>query len=187
MANYTPVLERTRGTTVESLHYGAATVVDSSGKLLAWIGDPQLATFLRSAAKPFQALPFIERGGARAFNLLPAEIAQICASHAGTNHHVDTVRGIQQKVGISESDLQCGAHPPMDEDARNALIRAGQEPTPIRHNCSGKHTGMIAVTSGKCVPPANGSFTITISPSSKTQCCRLLATDDGIDPRCTGK
>lgn len=144
MANYTPLLERTRGTTVESLHYGAATVVDSSGKLLAWIGNPQLATFLRSAAKPFQALPFIERGGAPAFNLLPPEIAQICASHAGANRHVDTVRGIQQKVGIRESHLQCGAHPPMDEEARNALIRAGQKPTPIRHNCSGKHTGMLA-------------------------------------------
>lgn len=155
MANYAPVLERTRGTTIESLHYGAATVVDSAGNLIAWIGNPQLVTFLRSAAKPFQALPFIERGGAPSFGLLPSEVAQICASHSGTNLHVDTVRGIQKKVGVNESHLQCGTHPPMDEDTRNALIRAGKEPEPIRHNCSGKHTGMLAHAKLRNLPLKN--------------------------------
>lgn len=155
MADYIPVLTRTRGTTVESLHYGAATVVDSDGKLLAWIGNPQLVTFLRSSAKPFQALPFIERGGARIFGLLPSEIAQICASHSGTNLHVNTVRGILEKVGINESDLQCGTHPPLDENARNALIRAGEAPTPIHHNCSGKHTGMLAHAKMRGLPLDN--------------------------------
>ena len=144
MSNYAPVLERTRGIRAESLHYAAAALVDSSGKLLAWIGNPQLDTFLRSAAKPFQAIPFIERGGERVFGLSPREIAQICASHTGTDMHADAVRGIQAKIGVDESNLQCGSHPPMDKGTAERLIFEGKEPTPIRHNCSGKHTGMLA-------------------------------------------
>ncbi len=155
MTAYTPVLERTRGKTVESLHYGAATVVDSSGKLLAWIGDPQLTTFLRSAAKPFQALPFIEHGGARAFGLLPHEIAQICASHGGTDLHAQTVCGIQAKVGVDESYLQCGSHPPLDKATTERLIAEGKTPTPIRHNCSGKHSGMLAHAQMRGLPLEN--------------------------------
>ena len=144
MQPYAPLLERTRGTTVESLHYGAAAVVDSKGTLLAWIGDPHLTTFLRSAAKPFQALPFIERGGARTFNLLPHEIAQICASHGGTDLHAQTVTAILKKAGADESDLQCGSHPPLDKATTERLIVEGVQPTSIRHNCSGKHSGMLA-------------------------------------------
>ena len=144
MQNYAPLLERTRGTTVESCHYGAATVVDSTGKLLARIGNPQLVTFLRSAAKPFQALPFIERGGAPAFGLLPHEIAQICASHAGADLHAQTVGEILRKVGVDESYLQCGVHPPLDRATSERLIAEGLQATPIRHNCSGKHSGMLA-------------------------------------------
>ncbi len=152
MKDYAPLLERTRGTTVESLHYGAAAVVDSTGKLLAWIGNPQLTTFLRSAAKPFQALPFIEEGGARAFNLLPHEIAQICASHSGTDLHAQTVDGILKKIGLNESHLQCGAHPPMDQATAERLIAEGKQPPPLRHNCSGKHSGMLAYAQMRSLP-----------------------------------
>ncbi|OQY30589.1 MAG: hypothetical protein B6I38_07170 [Anaerolineaceae bacterium 4572_5.1] len=144
MADYIPILNLTRGTTVESLHYGAATVVDSSGRLLASVGNPYLVTFLRSAAKPFQLLPFIERGGARRFGLLPREISQMCASHAGADMHAEAVRGILTKIGINESYLQCGVHPPIDKATAERLLLEGKEPTPIRHNCSGKHTGMLA-------------------------------------------
>ena len=144
MQPYAPLLERTRGTTVESLHYGAAAVVDSKGTLLAWIGGPHLTTFLRSAAKPFQALPFIERGGARTFNLLPHEIAQICASHGGTDLHAQTVTAILKKAAADESHLQCGSHPPLDKATTERLIAEGVQPTSIRHNCSGKHSGMLA-------------------------------------------
>ena len=155
MTNYIPALERTRGTRAESLHYAAAALVDSSGKLLAWIGNPQLDTFLRSAAKPFQAIPFIEQGGARTFGLLPHQIAQICASHAGTDLHVDVVRSIQAKINVEEGHLQCGSHPPMDQATTKRLIAAGEEPTPLRHNCSGKHTGMLAFATMRNLPLDN--------------------------------
>ncbi len=143
-ASYQPLFVLTRGEVIESVHFGAAAVVDSSGELLAWLGDPQTVTYLRSSAKPFQALPFIERGGHRAFGLDAEEIALLCASHSGTDRHVEVVTRIQQKVGIQESHLQCGVHPPYDEATQRRLLLNGEQPTPNRHNCSGKHTGMLA-------------------------------------------
>lgn len=139
-----PIFELTRGTTVESIHYGAAAIVDSTGKLIASIGNPQTITSLRSSAKPFQALPFIECLGHLTFGLMPREIALICASHTGTDMHVETVQNIQVKVGIHESDLQCGTHPPSDKATANRMFLNGETPAPNRHNCSGKHSGMLA-------------------------------------------
>jgi L-asparaginase II len=82
---YLPIYQLTRGERVESIHFGAFAVVDTEGKLLASFGDPYGGTFLRSTAKPFQALPFIEMGGADYFNLTPKEIALLCSSHSGTD------------------------------------------------------------------------------------------------------
>ncbi|MBT3316186.1 MAG: asparaginase [Anaerolineae bacterium] len=155
MQPYAPVLERTRGTRAESLHYAAAALVDSSGKLLAWIGNPRQDTFLRSSAKPFQAMPFIEQGYARDLGLLPRQISQICASHGGTDMHAEAVRGIQEKIDIDESFLQCGSHPPLDKETNETLIRRGEKPTSIRHNCSGKHTGMLAFAKMRGLPLDN--------------------------------
>jgi L-asparaginase II len=144
--NYVPVFELTRGKTIESVHHGCIAVVDVYGKLLAWYGDADTVTFLRSSAKPFQALPFVERGGVDAFHLSQKELAILCASHSGTDDHVATVRGIQAKAGISEAELLCGVHDPGDEATLEALRERKEKPTPVRHNCSGKHTGMLAYT-----------------------------------------
>lgn len=141
---FLPVFELTRGRIVESIHYGALAVADSHGKLLYSNGDPQTVAFLRSSAKPFQALPFFERGGPATFGLTQKEQALICASHEGSEEHIQVVQGIQAKVGIKESDLQCGVHMPGDPVAYKALIARGETPTPNRNNCSGKHSGMLA-------------------------------------------
>lgn len=141
---YRPLLELTRGDCVESVHFGAVAVVDAQGNLLAWAGDPYAVTYLRSTAKPFQALPFLERGGHKVFHLTGEEIALICASHSGTDAHLAVLRQIQEKVGVSQDDLQCGVHPPIYPPAAQALRDQGLEPTPNHHNCSGKHTGMLA-------------------------------------------
>src|SRR5512142_3297512 len=119
-----PLLEVTRGQIVESVHYGSIAVVDSNGKLIAAYGDPQTVTFLRSSAKPFQVLPFVERGGVEYFSFTPRELAIACASHEGSDLHVQTVEGIQKKVGVQESQLQCGVHMPGDVEAFKTLIRA---------------------------------------------------------------
>lgn len=144
MSGYVPVLEVTRGSVVESQHYGAAAVVDSGGRLLASVGDPYLVTYLRSSAKPFQALPFIEGGGDQMFHLTSKEIAIICSSHDGSNEHLQVIREIQEKVGVQESDLLCGAHLPFHWPTQLELLRRGEPPSPNHNNCSGKHTGMLA-------------------------------------------
>ncbi len=66
---YQLLVECTRGPLVESIHFGAITVVDAQGHLVASIGDPDLYANLRSSSKPFQALPLIENGGVEMFGL----------------------------------------------------------------------------------------------------------------------
>ncbi len=152
---YQPIFEVTRGRIVESIHFGAAAVVDSGGRLLAWLGDPKTLTFLRSSAKPFQALPFIEGGGDQTFHLTSKEVAIICGSHDGTDEHVEVIKGIQAKAGVAESDLLCGSHPLSHVPTVEALRARGEVPTPNRHNCSGKHTGMLAAARMRGLPIAD--------------------------------
>ena len=139
-----PLFEVTRGNLVESIHYGSIVAVDSNGKVLAQHGDPNTVAFLRSSAKPFQAIPFVERGGVEHFGFTPRELSISCASHEGSDLHVQTVIAMQKKIGMEESALQCGAHMPSDVDRFKSLIVNAMQPTPNSNNCSGKHTMMIA-------------------------------------------
>lgn len=142
--NYAPIFETTRGDIIESIHFGAFAIVDSTGKLTASQGDPNTITYLRSSAKPFQALPFVESGGVEHFDLSMEELALICASHSGTDKHIEIMTSFQQKTQLSESDLLCGIHPPFDKSTSEVMRIRNEEPTANRHNCSGKHTGMLA-------------------------------------------
>lgn len=142
---YMPLISLTRGGIQESVHYGAFAVVDSDGKLMASGGDPDFVTFPRSSMKPFQVMPFLEAGGKAHFNLNDEEISVMCASHTGTDEHVRVIKGIHEKVGLTEENLQCGFHWPGDKDTSFAMRVRGETPTPYRHNCSGKHSGMLAM------------------------------------------
>jgi L-asparaginase II len=144
LPGFQPLYYTTRNGIVESIHYGAIAVVTTEGKLFARVGDPQARTFLRSSAKPFQSIPLLEMGGREKFQLRGEELAVICASHSGTEEHLRTIVGVQRKIGITESDLLCGTHPPFDSASRNKLQDQGLSPTQNHHNCSGKHTGMLA-------------------------------------------
>ena len=139
-----PLFEVTRGRIVESVHYGSIAVVDSNGKLMASYGDPKAVVFLRSSAKPFQAIPFVEHGGVELYGFTPRELSIACASHEGSDLHVQTIEAMQKKAGLEESHLQCGTHMPGDVDAFKSLVRSSQLPGPNRNNCSGKHTAMLA-------------------------------------------
>ena len=141
---YRPLIEFTRGNIVESVQFGALAVVDPQGSLIASYGDPNTITFLRSTAKPFQALPFIESGGHKHFQFSQQEIALICASHSGTDLHFQVVSHIQTRAGITENDLMCGAHAPYHKKTAEEMLLRGEKPTANRHNCSGKHSGMLA-------------------------------------------
>jgi L-asparaginase II len=142
--SHQPLLEVVRGEIVESIHHGSIAVADSNGKLIASYGDPKTVAFLRSSAKPFQAIPFVERGGADHFNYTSRELAITCASHEGSAMHVQTVEAMQKKIGIEESLLQCGVHMPGDGDEFKSLIVHKRQPTQNHNNCSGKHTSMLA-------------------------------------------
>jgi L-asparaginase II len=140
-----PLAAVTRGELVESIHRGRLAVFDPmGGELEAW-GDPEAYVYLRSSAKPFQALPLVLSGAADAFGLTGEELAVACASHNAEEPHLAAVRSILKKAGLSEGDLQSGAHLPMYEPAADELIRRGEEPRSIHGNCSGKHAGMLAV------------------------------------------
>jgi L-asparaginase II len=120
-----------------------AAAVTPEGRLVARLGDPGRSTFLRSAAKPFQALPLVLAGGIERFGLDDSDLALICASHGGTPEHVRRVASLLDRGGFGAGDLQCGAHLPFDRESAARLQSAGVEPTPLHNNCSGKHAGML--------------------------------------------
>ena len=133
-----------RGSLVENRHAISLAVVRPDGALLAYAGEPGRVGYLRSTAKPFQALVLFTTNAAERFNLSAEEIALATASHDGTPRHVAVAAGFLEKLGLGPAHLACGTHPPFSRAARQALKEAGQEPTPLHHNCSGKHAGMLA-------------------------------------------
>ena len=140
---HAPLAEVLRGHAVESVHFGAVAVVDRAGTVLKAAGDPYTLTFTRSALKPLQALPFTAGGGPERFGFGEAQLALMCASHSGEPRHVEAVADMLARCGRSPADLQCGTHAPGFYDAR------GEVPPPppysvLQHNCSGKHSGMLA-------------------------------------------
>jgi len=140
-----PLAAVRRGELVESVHRGRFAVYDLRGESLERFGDTEAYVYLRSAAKPFQALPLVLSGTADAFGLTNEELAVACASHNAEEPHLAAARSILEKAGLSETDLQSGAHPPMYGPEAEKLVREGEEPRPIHSNCSGKHAGMLAV------------------------------------------
>jgi L-asparaginase II len=114
-----------------------------------------VVAFLRSSAKPFQVLPFVEAGGMEYFGLTPRELSIACASHEGSDFHVQTVEAIQKKIGVEENALQCGVHMPGDVDAFKSLIVNNQQPTQNQNNCSGKHTAMLGYARMRNLPLEN--------------------------------
>ncbi|HKR64209.1 MAG TPA: asparaginase, partial [Thermoanaerobaculia bacterium] len=143
-----------RGAHVESVHRGSIAVVDSHGRLVAFIGDPATRTCLRSAAKPFQAIPLLEYGGLEEFELTGEEIALTCASHGGEPVHVATAAALLRKGELDEEDLLCAAHEPYDDKSAADLRASGEAPSALHNNCSGKHAGMLLATQVMDVPSA---------------------------------
>ena len=142
MTSFVPLIDLTRGGTLECQHAGAVAVVDRHGKLLAQAGDPHWMTFTRSTLKALQALPFMEAGGPQHFGFSDRDLAMLCASHSGEAMHVAQVQSILDKADVSYKRLQCGCHVPY-------FVTDGVGPEPAHydernHNCSGKHSGFLA-------------------------------------------
>lgn len=177
MAN--PVLvEAVRGDRTESLHRGAYAVCDADGRLVAAAGDVDRPIYPRSAYKILQAVPLVESGAAAAFGLATAELALACASHSGEPRHVETVLAWLGRIGLDETALECGAHPPRHQPSAEALIRSGREPGPAFNNCSGKHTGFLTVARHLGLDPAG-----YVRPHHKVQtlACDTICGFAGVD------
>lgn len=143
---HAPLAVVTRGDAVEAVHYGSVAVVDRGGRLLHAAGDPRFLTMTRSALKPLQAMPFVAAGGIERFGYSPAEVALLCASHSGEPRHVEAVARMLAASGSTAAELQCGAHVPGYYELRGELPPPPPY-SPLAHNCSGKHSGML----GYCV------------------------------------
>lgn len=164
-----PFVYVVRGDLVESVHAVAACASDVAGGLALACGDVEVPVFLRSSAKPFIAAALVRDGTAARFGLEPAELAVIAASHGGEPFHVTTVLGILAKIGLSPAALQCGVHAPYYEPAALAIAAAGERPTALHSNCSGKHAGILA----SCV--AHGEDVATYRDASHPAQRRILA------------
>src|ERR1700741_3729165 len=140
-----PLVEVRRGAITESRHRGHITVVDPSGEILSYLGAPETVTFLRSSAKPFQALPLLVSGAADHFGFTDEEVALACASHNGEPIHTKLVQSMLRKIGLGVEALRCGVHEPYGEEAARELRQRGELPNELHNNCSGKHAGMLAV------------------------------------------
>jgi L-asparaginase II len=143
MAKTGPLIcEVTRGTMVESVHRVHAIAMDGSGIVQQW-GDADLMMYPRSAIKYMQAIPLVELGAADAWQLSEQETALACASHSGERTHVSAVNDWLSRMDLGEGDLACGAHLPYDEPYAHEMIAAGEKPTRLNNNCSGKHAGFL--------------------------------------------
>jgi L-asparaginase II len=141
---HAPLAIVNRGDATESVHYGSVAVVDAQGRLLFSAGDPQFLTTTRSALKPLQALPFVAGGGVERFGFSARQVALLCASHSGEPRHVEAVSDMLDRIACVPEQLLCGVHPPLYYAAHDEPPPSGTRFSTLHHNCSGKHSGMLA-------------------------------------------
>ncbi|MCH1865985.1 asparaginase [Nocardioides sp. CFH 31398] len=136
------VAEIVRSGFVEGHHRGSVVALDASGAVDWSVGDVSSPVLPRSCNKPVQALGMLRCG----LDLPPDLLALASASHSGEPMHVDGVRRILAGAGLDESALQTPPDWPIDDVARDEVIRAGGAKAPVLMNCSGKHAAMLATS-----------------------------------------
>ncbi len=134
-----------RGPLTESRHRGHVVAVDGKGQMVASLGTPDTITYLRSSAKPFQAIPLITSGAADHFGFTEKEIALACASHSGEPIHTELALSMLKKIGLEPNALKCGTHEPFSAEETRRLRERAEAPNVLQNNCSGKHAGMLAL------------------------------------------
>ncbi|WP_292602068.1 asparaginase [Nocardioides sp. REDSEA-S30_B4] len=145
------VAEIVRSGFVEGHHYGSVVALSPDGRVEWSVGDVDSLVLPRSCNKPLQAVALLEAG----LVLPPDLLALASASHSGEQMHLDGVRRLLERVGLTEDDLQCPVDWPMIDAVRYEALRAGAEPSRLFMNCSGKHAAMLATCA------ANGWDTAT--------------------------
>ena len=130
---------------VEQEHYGYA-LVQNKIHVLDRVGEcGNYPFYLRSCAKPLQASLIIDFGMDLTYEMTEEEIAVCCASHAGEPCHIEILKGLLKKIGISEDKLQCGIHEPLSKTERERMLLDNETPSVLHNNCSGKHIMMLGL------------------------------------------
>jgi L-asparaginase II len=129
-----------RGAVIEAVHHVHAVAVQD-GRIVDSAGDPELVTFYRSSSKPIQALPLARERD----DVTDVQLAIACASHRAEPEQVAAAASLLARAPATEDDLECG-------------LQEGREPTPLAHNCSGKHAGFLAVCRGRGWPTEGYRF-----------------------------
>ena len=135
-----PLAVVTRSGFPESVHLGAAVLMDADGVELHRIGDPARLVYPRSALKPFQTVA-ARRAGAR---FSDEQSVVVSSSHTGTSRHIGLVREVLAAAGLDESALRTPESWPSSAEAARDRVREGLGPARIAMNCSGNHAGMLA-------------------------------------------
>jgi len=133
------VVEVTRGGIVESTHLGDLVVVDEAGTIMDSAGDALVHAAFRSSAKPIQAGVCLELGWQ------PSQLEHLalaCASHNGEPGHVAVALEILAAAGLDAESLRTPLALP--DASLPELVASAGAPSPIFHNCSGKHAAMLA-------------------------------------------
>jgi len=127
----------TRGDLVESLHLGHLIVLNTDGSTYLSKGSPELPIYPRSAVKSLQAAAMLKAG----LKVNADELAIICASHSGSQKHIDLVTKMLTSRDISIAQLKNAVDKPLGEKEK---IAWGEKPaSQLAQNCSGKHAGML--------------------------------------------
>ena len=144
-----------RGAVVESRHYGSVAVVNGKGELVASAGDVDFVTYIRSAAKPMQALNMLFSGAMEHYGFSEKELAIMCSSHYGEDMHREVIEGILEKIGLDHTNLLCGAPMSIKADYRDRQLSEHLPITELNSDCSGKHSGFLSVCRHKGYPIEN--------------------------------
>jgi L-asparaginase II len=133
------VAEVVRSGFVEGHHHGSVVALAPDGNPVWSVGDVTSPVLPRSCNKPLQALGMVRLG----LDLPPELLALACASHSGEPFHLDGVRRILALGDLDVDALQTPKDYPLDDAAKLAAIRNGEEPSSLAMNCSGKHAAML--------------------------------------------
>src|SRR5215213_526511 len=123
-----PLVQVRRGSITESRHRGHIVVIDPDEQIVAYLGAPHIVTFLRSSAKPFQALPLLTSGAADRFGFTDQDVALACASHNGEPIHTELAASMLKKIGLGPEALKCGIHEPYSAEVAHDLRMRGEQP-----------------------------------------------------------
>jgi len=150
-----PLVEVRRGAITESRHRGHIAAVDAENNVVSFFGVPETLTYLRSSAKPLQAITVLASGAAERFGFTDQEVALACGSHSGEPIHTEIVAEMLRKIELGPEALKCGIHEPYSLEVARKLRETGEQPNVLQNNCSGKHAAMLALAKHLGAPTEN--------------------------------